>query len=285
MMKENYEIASNEWFVPKNWRRGSIKDVLEEKKTALNKARNKLKKLQELKGLIAQEHYVDLEEKFQNLYFVAKLWLALTKAFLAYANQDKAGLELVCEELLSIDCEGKKVVKNNYYPMAIVRAQGLDCVPNFVNEIRNSFEKESCAKTRLCQENLTDYIVCGGGNEGHKLQKEVNFSDTYIFDDGVCRIPGTNRGKAWSTVNAHGWFSYEIRVKANEENEIVIVAKGSDGYLEMSVDIEGEKTILRKRTTKKEEMTIKYFAKTSYVRVRIDRISSYTPFIYEIKVK
>ena len=285
MMKENYEIASNEWFVPKNWRRGSIKDVLEEKKTALNEAENKLKKLQELKGLIAQESYVDLEEKFQNLYFVAKLWLALTKAFLAYANQDKAGLELVCEELLSIDCEGKKVVKDNYYPMAIVRAQGLDCVPNFVNEIRNSFEKESCAKTRLCQENLTDYIVCGGGNEGHKLQKEVNFSDTYIFDDGVCRIPGTNRGKAWSTVNAHGWFSYEIRVKANEENEIVIVAKGSDGYLEMSVDIEGEKTILRKHTTKKEEMTIKYFAKTSYVRVRIDRISSYTPFIYEIKVK
>lgn len=284
IMKEIYAIASNEWFVPKNWVRGSIEDVLEEKKTALNEAENKLKRVQVLKGLIAQESYVDLEEKFQNLYYVAKLWLALTKTFIAYANQDKAGLERACKELLSIDCEGKMIVKDNYYPMA-VRVEEMDSVPSFVNEIQNSFEKESRAEARLCQEILTDYIVCGGGNEGHELQKEVNFSDTYIFEDGVCRIPGTNRGKAWSTVNAHGWFSYSVKTKQNEENEITVVAKGSDGYLDMNVDIEGEKTIIRRRTEKKEEIKIKYFAKTTRARVRIDRISSYTPFIYEIKVK
>ena len=36
---------------------------------------------------------------------------------------------------------------------------------------------------------------------------------------------------------------------------------------------------------KKEEIKIKYFAKTTSARIRIDRISSYTPFVYEIKVK
>lgn len=285
IMKENYSIASNEWFVPKNWERGSIESILEEKKVALFEAENKLKNLQELKELISEESYVDLEEKFKNLYCVAKLWLSLTKAFIAYANRDKTGIELACKELLLIDCEGKKAVKDNYYPMAIVKAQGLDSVPSFVSEIRNSFEKESLAEARLCQENLTDYIVCGGGNEGHNLQKEVNFSDTYILEDGVCRIPGTNRGKDWSTVNAHGWFSYLLKTKPNEENEITVVAKGSNGNLEMSVDIEGEKTVYCKRTDIKEEIKIKYFAKNTTARIRIDRISSYTPFIYEIKVK
>jgi hypothetical protein len=285
IMKENYSIASNEWFVPKNWERGSIESILEEKKVALFEAENKLKNLQELKELISEESYVDLEDKFKNLYYVAKLWLSLTKAFIAYANHDKLGLELACEELLVIDCEGKKFVKDNYYPIAIAKAQGLDSVPSFVSEIRNSFEKESHAEARLRKEDLTDYIVCGGGNEGHNLQKEVNFSDTYILEDGVCRIPGTNRGKDWSTVNAHGWFSYLLKTKPNEENEITVVAKGGDGNLEMSVDIEGGKTVYRKRTDIKEEIKIKYFAKNTTARIRIDRISSYTPFIYEIKVK
>lgn len=285
IMKENYSIASNEWFVPKNWERGSIESILEEKKVALFEAENKLKNLQKLKKLMSEQSYVDLEDKFKNLYYVAKLWLSLTKAFIAYANRDKTGIELACKELLLIDCEGKKTVKDNYYPMAIVKAHGLDSVPSFVSEIRNSFEKESLAEARLCQENLTDYIVCGGGNEGHNLQKEVNFSDTYILEDGVCRIPGTNRGKDWSTVNAHGWFSYLLKTKPNEENEITVVAKGSDGNLEMSVDIEGEKTVYCKRTDIKEEIKIKYFAKNTTARIRIDRISSYTPFIYEIKVK
>ena len=132
---------------------------------------------------------------------------------------------------------------------------------------------------------ITDFIVCGGGREGHKLQKEVNFSDTYIFEDGVCRIPGTNRGKAWSTVNAHGWFSYEIKVKPNTENEITIIVKGSDGRLDFSVEIAGNKTVVNEKCEGKTEVKICYFAKAESVRIRIDRISAYTPFVYGIKVK
>lgn len=123
--------------------------------------------------------------------------------------------------------------------MTILRPGVLDPVPLFVEEVQASFYKERKTTQDLKKENLTDFIVCGGGNEGHKIQKEVNFSDTYIFEDGVCRIPGTNRGKAWSTLNAHGWFSYEIKVKKNAENIIEIVAKGTNGQLNMIVEIGG----------------------------------------------
>ena len=183
------------------------------------------------------------------------------------------------------DAEGKKTVGKQYYPMAILRPGVLDPVQLFVEEVKASFYKERKTIQALKKENCTDFIVCGGGNEGHKLQKEVNFSDTYILEDGVCRIPGTNRGKAWSTVNAHGWFSYEIKVKQNVENEIIIVAKGSDGKLDFSVEIDGEKTIFNQITDKKTEIKLSHFAKLDTARIRIDRISANTPFIYEIKVK
>jgi hypothetical protein len=251
MMKEEYCIASNEWFIPKNWERGSVEDALREKEIAVTEAENRRNKLQALKGVLSNESYEELENKFENLYYTAKLWYALTKAFIAYARNDEKSLLSACEELTKVDEEGKTAVIKNYYPTTIVRTEGftegLDPVPLFVEEVQASFYKERETTQALKKENLTDFIVCGGGNEGHKLQKEVNFSDTYIFEDGVCRIPGTNRGKAWSTVNAHGWFSYEVKVKPNEENEIVIVAKGSNGRLDLSVEIDGEKiTAVRK---------------------------------------
>ena len=238
-----------------------------------------------MKDVLSAENYAELENKFQNLYYTAKLWNALTKAFIAYAGDNEADLISACKELTEIDNEGKKTVVKNYYPTTIVRVEGLDPVPLFVEEVQASFYKEREATKALQQENLTDFIVCAGGGEGHKLQKEVNFSDTYIFDDGVCRIPGTNRGKAWSTVNAHGWFSYEIKVKPNVENEITIVAKGSNGRLDMSVDIGGDITRISRSVEGKTQVKIGYFAKSEVARIRIDRISANTPFIYEIKVK
>ena len=285
MMKEDYCIASNEWFIPKNWNRGDMQSVLQEKANAVVETENKLKKLQELKAVLSQENYAELENKFQNLFYTAKLWNALTKAFIAYAGDNETHLISACKELTAIDNEGKQTVVKNYYPTTIVRAEGLDPVPLFVEEVQASFYKERETTKTLQQENLTDFIVCGGGNEGHKLQKEVNFSDTYIMEDGVCRIPGTNRGKAWSTVNAHGWFSYEINVKPGVDNEIVIVAKGSDGKLDMSVEINGDTKRISRKVEGKTQVKIGYFAKSEVARIRIDRISANTPFIYEIKVK
>ena len=231
------------------------------------------------------EAFAELENKFQNLYYVARLWYALTKAFIAYVRDDEQGLLAACEELTQIDTEGKKTVVKYYYPTTIVRAEGLDPVPLFVEEVQASFYRERETTQSLEKQNLTDFIVCGGGKEGHKLQKEVNFSDTYIFDDGVCRIPETNRGKAWSTVNTHGWFSYEIKVQKDKENEIEIVAKGSNGQIDMSVEIDGQKTEIRQKVDEKTSIKLSYFAKANVARIRIDSISANTPYVYEIEVK
>lgn len=286
MMRDNYCIASNEWFIPKNWaRQGEMQDVLDEKQSAVALAEEKFTALQSLKDELSAKNYAELENKFQNLYYTAKLWYALTKAFIAYVRDDEQGLLAACEELTQIDTEGKKTVVKYYYPTTIVRAEGLDPVPLFVEEVQASFYRERETTQSLEKQNLTDFIVCGGGKEGHKLQKEVNFSDTYIFDDGVCRIPGTNRGKAWSTVNTHGWFSYEIKVQKDKENEIEIVAKGSNGQIDMSVEIDGQKTEIRQKVDEKTSIKLSYFAKSDVARIRIDRISANTPFIYEIKVK
>ncbi len=134
-------------------------------------------------------------------------------------------------------------------------------------------------------ENLTDYILCGGGCEGHKLQKEVNFSDTYVMEDGLCRIPGAYRGKDFSVVNAHGWFSFELKVKPNQENTIVLLAKGSNGKLEFNVTIDGAQTKIRESVAEKHAVTLSYHAKDNgYIRLRIDRVSENLPYFYAIKV-
>lgn len=286
MMCENYCIASNEWFIPRNWvRRGDMQDVLKEKQSAVVLAEEKLVRLQALKGVLSAKNYAELENKFQNLSYASKLWFALTKAFIAYVHDDEQGLLSACEELTAVDDAGKKTVVKNYYPTTVVSVEGLDPVPLFVEEVQASFYKERETTAMLEKQGLTDFIVCGGGKEGHKLQKEVNFSDTYILDDGVCRIPGTNRGRGFSTINTHGWFSYEISVQKDKENEIEIVAKGSDGQLDMSVEIDGVKTEIRQSADGKTSVNLRHFAKANTARIRIDRISANTPFVYQIKVK
>ena len=61
--------------------------------------------------------------------------------------------------------------------------------------------------------------------------------------------------------------------------------KGTDGQLDMLVDIDGEKTEIRENVEGKTEVKINFLAKNDAARIRIDRISSYTPYVYEIKVK
>ena len=77
----------------------------------------------------------------------------------------------------------------------------------------------------------------------------------------------------------------KIKVKQNVENEIVVVAKGSDDRLDFRVEIDGEKTIISQVTDRKTEIKLSHFAKSDIARIRIDRTSAKTPFIYEIKVK
>ena len=229
---------------------------------------------------------------------MALLWLSLLEAFIAYARfiqtkeeSYRKAFDTACENLLSINEEGKKVVGEKYYPMAIGRWIGdytkTDTVSIFVADAKESLEKELEETLALESENLVDFVVCGGGNEGHKIQKEVNFSDTCVTDEGIFRIPGTGLGKAWSMVNAHGWFSYELKVKPNQVNEISVFAKGSDGKLNYSIDLDGEKTLVNKEGDELTETLVRFTENkgNTTVRIRIDRTTGYTPYIYQIKVK
>ena len=323
MMRDSYCIESNEWFIPKNFKRDSLDEVLATKRRAIELSEKKLAKLAEIKDRLDPEKYDGLYMRFRNLYYVSVLFERLVVALIGYAKYFEYGKECYKDQLLSalddlarVNEEGKaELGVTRYYPTALgarayrgreIDVARIDKVANFVKQTKESFAYEAALVAELDKEELVDYIIPGAGNEGHKLFKEVNFSDTYHLEDGVCRIAGTYRGKAFSTVNAHGWFRYEIAVKPNAENEILITAKtiapeakqGADDEeivladkhipsIDFSVDINGEKTVIRERAEGKREFSIRFTEKEGRDRaeIRLDRISANTPFFYLIKVK
>ena len=122
--------------------------------------------------------------------------------------------------------------------------------------------------------------------EGHRLQKEVNFSDTLVLDGALCRIPGNKRGMKWSSINAHGWFSYEVKVKPLEENEIHVVMGSTGEMLEVRVTIGEKEYEIRENVCGRKELVFHYMPDEvcDSVRVRFDKISGHTPCVFEIKV-
>ena len=90
------------------------------------------------------------------------------------------------------------------------------------------------------QKDLTDFVVCGGFAESHELKKEVNFSDTIFVGDEVCRIPG-NKSSKWSLINAHGWFSYNVKVNPKKDTLVSFVLGSLTDTLNIQIAI-GDKT-------------------------------------------
>ena len=90
----------------------------------------------------------------------------------------------------------------------------------------------------------------------------------------------------WSSINAHGWFSYEVKVKPLEENEIHIVMGSTGEQLEVRITI-GEKDYeIREKVCGRKKLVFPYAAgvECSSVRIRFDKISGYTPCVFGIKV-
>ena len=295
MMRENYEIASNEWFIPKNWNRGSVDQMLSEKKTAVCEAARLYGKLCLLEGRLKKQKYNELWTKFYNLKLTTEIWLILMMLFRDYVKYFETGnpkyeiaFEKECEMLLEKHHFGVEILGNHFYglyPMQLY-SEGAN-IENFVREVRASFvyEKQFSQDIKKEQE-LLDYIVCGGAMESHKLQKEVNFSDTLMKDGMLCRIPGSLRGMGWCSVNAHGWFSYEVAVKANVTNTIRVLMGSSGEQLDVAVDIGGQKHTIHEQIDGTKEYCFDY-EKTEgkdTVRIRFDKISGYTPCIFWIKV-
>lgn len=88
----------------------------------------------------------------------------------------------------------------------------------------------------------------------------------------------------WSTVKTHGWFSYDMKVKAGVENTITITGKGEGGVLSFDLTIDGVTT--RHSVSKDGKVAIKhsFVAKPGVdkVTVKIERNSAYMPFIYSV---
>ncbi|MBQ3132800.1 MAG: hypothetical protein IJC17_00810 [Clostridia bacterium] len=299
MMKEEHYLLSGEWFIPKKWERGTLESLRAEKQAAVSAAEQSLTKLRALEGKLTADDYAVLSDKFNNLYYVAKAWQQLTEAFIYYTKffelKDAAyetGLYQALDALLTINQEAMDALGKKFYINQLAIDQILGRVndlpiPSFVESVKASFAHEKVAMAELEAEPLTDFVVCGGGYEGHKLKKEVNFSDTYIHEDGLCRIPGTNRGKKFSSVNAHGWFSYELKVKPNAENTVEVTVKGTEGQIDLRVTIGEQGYDLHEATEGKKTFALTYAenAGADAVRIRFDRISGYTPYIYTVKVR
>ena len=161
-------------------------------------------------------------------------------------------------------------------------------VPFFIEQVSRAFELEVGEIRRLEAKGLVDYVVAGGFNERHGMKKEINFSSSHTFDDGVCRLAGSSRGKAWSVIKAHGWFSYEMAVKPNAENIITVTARGWDSdSIDFAVTVDGEKTIFKEHSDKKLECVVRFTEKTGKdkVTVRFDRITENMPLIYTVEIK
>ena len=293
MMRENYEIASDEWFIPKNWNRGTLEEMLEEKQSAVQMATASCKSLEELKGKITKKEYEKLWTKFCNLMIVTEIWLVLTQIFMDYVKYFETKQE---EYALALDRDIKMLQEKNHQGIKMLgtdfyclnsggHGEYISNLESFAEEVRVSFELEKEAVKRMEDEELLDYVVCGGAMEGHKLQKEVNFSDTHVKDGMLCRIPGSLRGMGWCSVNAHGWFSYEIAVKPYEQNVIQVMLGSSGEELGACITIGNQEYILQEKLEGTKVFELPYEEKegNASVRIRFDKISRYTPLAFWIK--
>ncbi len=155
MMKEEYSIVSNEWFIPKNWERGSLEEVFAEKQEAVSFAEDRLARLSALQEKLSEEAYCGLYRMFKNLYYAARIWQLSANIFYAYAKYFETGKEEFeksfyenVEQLSAVDQAGKKEFGDGYYCLAVAQPACVDGntianpVGEFVEEIKVSFSAE-----------------------------------------------------------------------------------------------------------------------------------------------
>ncbi len=298
MMREKYDIVSDEWFVPAAWERGDIESVLREKDEVVEVSEKLLKKLLTLDAKIEEKKYRELLVQFKNLYYTARLFKLLVKTYIDYARYfdtfDEAyekDLYATASEMVKIDAEAALDVNDEdyYCNLAGYTTNNPNCriVPMWADELRECFEADKRKYASLKADDYHDLIICGSGNEGHRIQKEVNFSDTLVVDGEPCRFPGNKRGATWSRVNAHGWFSYEVKVKAGEVNRLTFELGGETDTVSLKISMGDTVSTVFEKCDGKLLHTVEYRAAENEdtLRVRIDRMTAHTPYIFSIRVE
>lgn len=287
MMRTNYAFRRDEWYIPRNWERKSRDYLISEKQEAEKASENLFDRIVALKEKIADGEYEKLYTKFLNLKLVAKIWRLLLETFIAYVSDLDEGSVSFDDKLCALcdaASEGKQLLGDKFYCLC-GDYSAFDFIGDFVADIRKSFELEKTTLDALSAKNNIDYVVCGGALEGHLLSKEVNFSDTLILDDALCRIPGNKRGLKWSAINAHGWFSYTLKIKPDAKNLVKILLGSVTDTLDVRITIGNEACDIHEKIADKTEITLPYTAgkDENAVEIRFDKISAHMPCIFTIE--
>lgn len=299
IMRDSCDIASNEWYIPRDWKRCSIEKLQAQKKSASDRAQKLFDKLTKLENKIDADEYGKLYVKFANLKYAAKLWQMLMELMHRYVKYFETKEEKYesqfyhqIDELLVLRDAGVEMLGNDFCGLARknffeahVDDEYEDRVQMFAEEISESFKLEKKKTAEIeGMDNVVDYVICGGATEGHRLQKEVNFSDTLIRNSGVCRIAGNQKGTQWSAIKAHGWFSYDVKTVPG--NNIIKMLMGSDSTdIAASITIGDERHIIHEAVKGTKEFCFVHKAKQEgSVRVRVDKISDTLPQVFSIIV-
>jgi len=297
LMREKCKIASNEWFIPPNYERGDVKQIFKDLNCAKLEAEESLRNIVNLKDEVGVTEYKKLFIDFKNLALATKCWCELANVFFNYIryldekkDAYKKALNSSLLRLAELDQEGRNVLGNNFYCNygdIGAKIEQKNNIQDLIAEVRKTFEYEEKMVASLEKENLTDFIVCGGASEGHELKKEVNFSDTLFIDGALVRIPGNRNGMNWSTITAHGWFSYRIKLKKNEENKIHVIAGSSTDRLKMKVSIGKKEYMIDKIVQGRTDIVLKYHSSPDEecTEMKLEKISANMPMIYMIKVQ
>lgn len=296
LMRENYAIASNEWFVPVKYERGAVQNIFDDLSFARAEAVAAMSEIEMLEDQLPAEQYEQLYIDFKNLELAACCWEELAKVFFHYVRyfdeKDDSHKEAFYAALMALerlDNEGKTLLDSvfycNFQDVHAQRQHGNNIL-DFIREVRASFNYEETKRREQELLVLTDYILCGSGCEGHAVQKEVNFSDTLLIDGELIRMPGNRAGMEWSTITAHGWFSYEIALKKNAVNTISIVTGSTTDILKMKVTIGKREYVIDQACCGKCTVELSYLAdpEENSARIMIEKISANMPLVYEIKV-
>jgi len=307
LFRKDYKLSAEE--LADGWRFFRPEVVFRDQEEAIAKIEEKLASIKTLEGKLDPDKYYSLYMRFANFYYVAKIFKELVKAYIAMARYFEDNDESVLPDIFAaIDkmteldeagyqelgedwhCEVLSLKPGNAfltYSIHVDYSKRTSQVHHLKSMLGRAVELEVETRRMLAKENPVDFVVSGGFSEDHNTKSEPNFSGALTLDDGSCRTAGSQRGAFWSVLKTHGWFSYNMKVKPNVENTIVIRGKGSTGTFSIDLTIDGNTTShsVTGDGILKVSRTFAPNKDVETVTVRIDRNSASLPFIYSVMIK
>lgn len=299
VFRDGFKRNPNSWDYPEGFTNPDPDTVLATMQGAIDKSAAKLAIIKGLEGKLDEKKYYSLYMRFMNLWLVARIWRELTRIYIGLARyfdgKGEGNLDEVydaIEKMRAIDAEGYETLGRDFYCEALSYANYKDMPRRSIvhymdRELKYAIDTEVREYRELMAEGLYDFVIAGGFSEGHNLGAEINFSFPMEMPDGICRTAGSERGKFWSVLKAHGWLAYDVAVKGGVPNTLIISGKGQEGNFSFTLDVDGDVT--RHAVSGEGILDCVYTftpdADKTSVRVKIERNSEYMPYIYTLKVK